>query len=57
MNYYITTLCIGNKYLPIKQHWVNRVNEKCNKSEIVIFDNASGFGNEGFNVNIFEFIW
>jgi len=57
MNCYITTLCIGNKYLPIKQHWVNRVKEKCNKSEIVIFDNTSGFGDKGFNVNMFEFIW
>ena len=50
MDYYITTLCIGSRYLPIKQHWINRVKEKCNKSEIVIFGNTPRLYN-------FEFIW
>jgi hypothetical protein len=29
MSYNLTTLCIGQKYTPIVQHWLNRVKSKC----------------------------
>lgn len=31
MTYIISTICFGNKYEPIKNHWLNRINNKCLK--------------------------
>jgi hypothetical protein len=41
MSYIITTICIGQKYEPIKQHWLNKINEKCKDKEIYIFDKTN----------------
>ena len=41
MSYIITTICIGNKYESIKQHWVNRITDKCKNKQINILDNTN----------------
>ncbi len=39
MSYIISTICIGDKYEYIKNHWLNRINNKCIKNkEICIVD-------------------
>ena len=37
MNYYITTFCYGDKYSPIEKKWMKRIEEKCPKSNIIIY--------------------
>lgn len=40
--YIVSTICIGNKYEPIKQHWVKRIKEKCKKiKDITIIDETN----------------
>jgi hypothetical protein len=40
--YIISTICIGNKYEPIKEHWVKRITDKCkNVKEITIIDDTN----------------
>ena len=38
MSYIITTLCLGQKYEPIRNHWTNRINAKCANCNIKIFN-------------------
>lgn len=57
MSYYITTLCYGYKYLPIKDIWCNRVNNKCKNSEIVIFDDITILNNTNFESRFPGYIW
>jgi hypothetical protein len=42
MSYIISSLCFGNKYEPIKSHWLSRINERCSiKKSVHIFDNTN----------------
>jgi hypothetical protein len=54
MNYIITTICIGNKYEPIKQHWLNRINNTCKNEEVIIFDNTNI---KKSDTSSFEYAW
>lgn len=40
-SYFITTLCIGDKFEPIREHWQKRINEKTTNAEIVILDETN----------------
>jgi hypothetical protein len=57
MSYYITTFCYGNKYLPIKENWKQRIKHLCKNAEIMIFDNISILKNTTFNPNFPGYIW
>lgn len=59
MEYNITTLCIGNKYYPILEHWIKRVKEKCKNGLITIFDDISILtkNNLQFDRNYGGYIW
>lgn len=57
MSYYITTLCYGSKYSPIKKNWVEKVKSKCKNIEIVIFDDVSILNNTNFQRGFTGFIW
>ena len=55
MSYIISTICIGAKYEPIKNHWLNRIKNKCTKTkEIIIFDNTNILKSE---VPSYEYAW
>jgi len=54
MSYIITTICVGPKYEMIKQHWLNRINEKCKTEEIIIFDNTTIISSE---IISYEYAW
>lgn len=54
--FYITTLCIGNKYTTILEHWIKRINEKCTNHNIIVFDKILTDLSE-FNKNIEGYIW
>ena len=42
MSYIISSICFGNKYIPVKKHWLNRVNNKCMKADkIHIWDSTN----------------
>lgn len=45
MKYSITTLCIGNKYTPILQHWLNRTTQKCKNAVITVFNDSNYINN------------
>ena len=38
MNYSLVSLCIGNKYEAIRQHFITRINEKCTNCNINIIN-------------------
>lgn len=57
MNYYITTFCYGPKYYQIKDIWCDRINKKCNNSEIIIFENAYILHNSSFEETFPGYIW
>jgi hypothetical protein len=57
MKYYITTLCYGPKYSPIKDIWCNRIHEKCKNSEIIVFSDISVLNNSQFQKNFPGYIW
>jgi len=57
MSYYVTTLCYGHKYLPIKDVWLNRVSNRCKNSEIVVFSDVSILHNSKFQINFPGYIW
>ena len=52
----ITTLCIGNKYSSILEHWIKRINQKCTNHNIVVFDKILTDLSE-FNKNISGYVW
>ena len=37
MSYIITTLCFGQKYKPIKSHWLDRIEKTCKKKKRLLF--------------------
>lgn len=39
MSYTIITLCIGDKFIPIKPHFINRIKNKCNSANLEIIEN------------------
>ena len=40
-SYFITTICVGDKYTPIRPHWEKRVQEMTsNDTQVVIFDES-----------------
>ena len=41
MNYQIVTLCIGDKYIPIKEHYKKRITDKCKNYTLEIIDDLS----------------
>ena len=42
MSYIITTLCFGQKYEPIRNHWANRITDKCKKQKgIIVYDKSN----------------
>jgi hypothetical protein len=41
MNYSLVSLCIGNKYEAIREHFITRINEKCTNCDINIIDNTN----------------
>lgn len=41
MIYNITTLCVGDKYIPIKEHWIKRIKEKCKNGSITIINDMN----------------
>lgn len=56
-NYLISTICFGNKYIPIIEKWEERINKKCNiKADILIIDNLilKTIINE-LNINVLNF--
>jgi hypothetical protein len=55
--YYITTLCCGSKYSPIKNTWYDRVNTKCKNAEIKIFEDFYILDNSSFEQNFIGYIW
>jgi hypothetical protein len=55
--YYITTLCCGSKYYPIKDTWYDRVNTKCKNAEIKIFEDFYILDNSSFEQNFIGYIW
>jgi hypothetical protein len=57
MSYTITTLCAGGKYEPIKNHWLNRIHNRCKNHEIVIFDNFYILHNSAFESNYSGYTW
>lgn len=56
MSYLITTLCLGNKYQPIKEHWIKRVKDKCKNCEIKIIDDTVILTNQ-YSYDYHENIW
>lgn len=54
MSYIITTICIGAKYEPIKQHWLNRINNKCKHEEVFILDSTNI---QNSDIPSFEYAW
>jgi len=54
--FYITTLCIGNKYQPILNHWIKKINEKCKNHKIIVFNKIVTDLSE-FNKNLPGYIW
>jgi hypothetical protein len=38
MSYIITTICIGKKFEPIREHWLKKINDTCKTEEIYIID-------------------
>lgn len=57
MSYYITTFCYGQKYSPIKDIWCKRIDDKCENSNIIIFDNINVLNNSSFQSNYPGYIW
>jgi hypothetical protein len=57
MKYYVTTLCYGPKYSPIKDIWCNRIINKCTNSEIIVFSDISVLNNSQFQQNFPGYIW
>ena len=53
----ITTLCSGNKYSAVLEHWIKRVKQKCPELQIIIFDSNSKVDLTNFNMNISGYIW
>ena len=42
MSYIITSICFGNKFESIKNHWLERINNKCKKKqEVIIYDDTN----------------
>ena len=54
MSYIITTICVGEIYKPIKQHWLNRIHNKCKTAEIIIFDSSNIIKSE---IISYEYAW
>jgi hypothetical protein len=54
MSYFITSICFGEKYEPIKEHWIKRINEKCKPNEIYIIDKTNI---NTFEINSFDYGW
>lgn len=57
--YIISTLCIGNKYEPIFNHWVNRIKQRCNNNnfKIELLNNTQILNNYNFDYNKSSVIW
>ena len=54
--YYVTTLCGGSKYSPIKNTWYDRVKTKCKNAEIKIFEDFYILHNSSFEQNFTGYI-
>lgn len=54
MSYIITTICIGHKYEPIRQHWLSRINNTCKCENVYIFDSTNV--NES-DIISYEYAW
>jgi hypothetical protein len=53
--YIITTICIGPKFLPIKQHWIKRITEKCkNVKNVFIIDESNIIKSD---IPSYEYAW
>jgi hypothetical protein len=40
--YIITTICFGNKYIPLREHWEKNIKETCKRgTEIIIWDDTN----------------
>ena len=57
MSYIITTLCLGQKYEPIKNHWTNRINDKCKSCYIQIFNDFNILHPSSFTQGYPGYIW
>jgi len=51
--YNISTICFGNKYTPIREHWEKKMKETCiTSSGIYIWDQTNIKQNENFRVYV-----
>lgn len=48
MDYYITTYCYGEKYMPILEKWTERITSKCKNSSYFIFNKTNIILKYGF---------
>ena len=49
--YYLTTFCYGDKYLPIKEKWVERIHHTCRNAIVKIYDSIN------IPISNYEYAW
>jgi hypothetical protein len=57
MSYIITTLCLGQKYEPIRNHWTNRITDKCKSCQVKIFNDFNILHPSSFTQGYPGYIW
>lgn len=55
--YYVTSLCVGTKFTPVKDVWSYRVLDKCKHAKTLLFTDTSILLNTAFQSNRHGYIW